>query len=40
MAFKGETIKLYFGTLNNGIWNQGVTGMYVDDVELEICVPD
>ena len=40
MGFKGQTIKLYFGTFNNGRRNQGVTGMYVDDVELEVCAPN
>lgn len=40
MGYKGETIKLYFGTFNNGVLNQGVTSMYVDDVELEVCTPN
>jgi hypothetical protein len=40
MEFRGQTIKLYFGTFNNGRWNQGVTAMFVDDVELEVCTPN
>ncbi len=40
LPFKGQTIKLYFGTFNNGRWNEGVTAMYVDDVELEVCAPE
>lgn len=32
--YKGQTIRLYFGTFNNGYG--GVTGMYVDDVSLNI----
>jgi hypothetical protein len=34
-AFAGRTIKLHFGTYNDG-WN-GVTSMYIDDVSLQIC---
>ena len=34
-AFAGQTVKLYFGVLNNGYgW---VTAMVVDDVSLEVC---
>lgn len=33
--FAGETIKLYFGTFNNG--TSGVTSMFVDDVVVEVC---
>jgi len=33
--YAGRTIKLQFGAYNDG-WS-GVTGMYVDDVSLEIC---
>ncbi len=36
-AFAGQTIQLYFGVYNNGV--TGVTGMYVDDVSLRVCVP-
>jgi hypothetical protein len=35
MAYAGQTIKLYFGAYNDGAG--GVTGMYVDDVSLEVC---
>ena len=35
MGYSGSSIKLYFGTLNNG--TGGVTSMYVDDVSLEVC---
>jgi hypothetical protein len=31
----GQTVKLHFGVYNDGVG--GVTGMYVDDVSLEIC---
>jgi hypothetical protein len=37
LAFKGQTITLYFGTFNNGVPGQGVTAMFVDDVELNVC---
>ena len=33
--FAGQTLKIYFGVFNNG-WG-GVTGMFVDDVTLEMC---
>ena len=35
MAYAGQTIKLHFGVYNDG-WG-GVTGMYLDDVSLEVC---
>jgi bacillopeptidase F (M6 metalloprotease family) len=35
--FKGQTIMLWFGVYNDG--TGGVTGMYVDDVSLNICTP-
>ena len=34
----GQTIVIYFGSNNNG--QGGVTGMYVDDVSLEVCAPN
>lgn len=34
-SYRGWTIKLYFGTYNNG-WG-GVSSMHVDDVSLEVC---
>ncbi len=34
-AYAGRTVKLYFGAYNDG-WS-GATGMYVDDVSLELC---
>jgi hypothetical protein len=37
MAYAGRTIKLHFGAYNNG-WG-GATGMYLDDVSLELCFP-
>ena len=37
MPFAGQTIRLYFGVFNNGF--SGVTGMYVDDVSLQLCLP-
>ena len=33
----GQTIKLQFGVYNDGV--DGVTGIYVDDVSVEICFP-
>lgn len=36
-AYAGRNIKLHFGAYNDG-WS-GVTGLYVDDVSLEICAP-
>jgi PKD repeat protein len=33
--YAGQTIKLVFGAHNDGL--DGVTGMYVDDVSLEVC---
>jgi hypothetical protein len=33
--YAGQTIKLQFGTYNNGIG--GVTSMFVDDVSLQVC---
>ena len=38
LPFAGQTIKLYFGTYNNGKY--GVTAMYADDVTLEVCEPN
>jgi cell division septation protein DedD len=35
LEYAGETIKLHFGVYNNGV--DGVTGMYLDDVSLEVC---
>jgi hypothetical protein len=35
MAYAGRTIKLHFGAYNDG-WG-GATGMYLDDVSLELC---
>lgn len=35
LAYRGWTIKLYFGTVNDG-WG-GVSSMFVDDVSLEVC---
>jgi hypothetical protein len=35
LAYKGQTIRLQFGTYNDG-WG-GVTAMYVDDVTLDVC---
>jgi hypothetical protein len=37
LGYPVETIKLYFGVFNDG--EGGVTGMYVDDVSLEVCPP-
>lgn len=37
MPFAGQTIRIYFGVFNNGY--SGVTGMYVDDVSLQVCRP-
>jgi hypothetical protein len=34
--YAGKTIKLHFGTFNNG--TDGVTGMYADDASLKMCV--
>jgi hypothetical protein len=34
-GYAGHTIKLQFGAYNDGF--SGVTGLYVDDVSLEIC---
>ncbi len=34
-AYKGQTVKLYFGTYNDGVG--GVSAMYVDDVSLNVC---
>jgi len=33
--YAGQTIKLHFGVRNDGL--DGVTGMYVDDISLELC---
>ena len=33
--YAGETIKIYFGVINNGLY--GITSMYVDDVYLRSC---
>ena len=35
IAFRGYTIKIYFGTYNDG-WG-GVTAQYFDDASLEVC---
>lgn len=35
--YAGQAVQLYFGVYNDG-WS-GTTGMYVDDVSLEICQP-
>jgi len=35
MDYKGQTIWLYFATLNNGDAQR--TAMYVDEVVLEVC---
>lgn len=35
MAFRGQTFQIYFGVFNDGFG--GVTGMYVDDVSLQLC---
>ena len=37
LGYAGQTVKLHFGAFNDG--EGGVTGMYVDDVSLEICAP-
>jgi hypothetical protein len=37
LGYAGRTIKLHFGAFNNG--EGGVTGIYVDDVSLEVCAP-
>jgi hypothetical protein len=37
LSYKGQTIKVEFGTINDGNPGQGVTAMYVDDVVLNIC---
>ncbi|OQY21244.1 MAG: hypothetical protein B6I34_07625 [Anaerolineaceae bacterium 4572_32.1] len=37
LAYAGRTVKLHFGAYNDG--QGGVTGMYVDDVSLELCLP-
>ncbi|MBN1146187.1 MAG: carboxypeptidase regulatory-like domain-containing protein [Anaerolineales bacterium] len=34
-AYRGRTVKLYFGTVNNG-WG-GVSSMHIDDVMLDTC---
>jgi hypothetical protein len=38
LGFAGRTVKLYFGTYNNGLL--GITSMHVDDVTLEVCTPN
>jgi hypothetical protein len=35
LQFRGQVIKLYFGTVNNS--TGGLAAMYVDDVRLEVC---
>ena len=35
--YKGRTIRVQFGTFNDGYYNQGITSMYVDDVTLDTC---
>ena len=37
LRYAGQTVKLYFGVMNNG--QGGITAMYVDDVSLELCAP-
>ena len=37
MGYRGWTIKVYFGTYNDG-WG-GVSAQYFDDVSLEVCQP-
>jgi hypothetical protein len=37
IGYAGDTIKLHIGAYNNGLG--GVTGMYADDVVLEVCPP-
>lgn len=35
MSFKGEWIRLWIGTFNDG--SGGISSLYVDDVVLEVC---
>ncbi len=37
LKYKGQTIRLQFGTYNNG-WG-GISAMYMDDVTLDVCDP-
>jgi hypothetical protein len=37
-AYAGQAIKLWFGVVNKGDDN-GSTGMAIDDVQTQICVP-
>ena len=34
-AFRGQTVRIYFGVFNNG-WG-GITAMWADDVTVDIC---
>ena len=36
-AFRGQAVTLYFGVFNNG--TGGVTGLYVDEVAVNYCLP-
>ena len=38
LAYAGQSIKLWFGVVNKGD-NNGTTGMAIDDVQTQICVP-
>lgn len=37
MNYAGRTVKLHFGVYNDG--RDGIAGMYLDDVSLELCFP-
>ncbi len=39
LKYKGQTIRLQFGTYNDGDWYGGISAMYVDDVTLDVCDP-
>lgn len=36
-AYAGQTIKLWFSVYNRG--NSGTAGMFIDDVQMQVCVP-
>ena len=38
LAYAGQSIKLWFGVVNRGD-NNGSTGLAIDDVQLQMCVP-
>ncbi len=38
LAYAGQSIKLWFGVVNKGD-NNGSTGLAIDDVQTQICVP-